>query len=155
VVRRHYVSFVSAAVLGVAAGFALTSASFELPASKGDPVPVVVGQAAGFPTAVATPAPAAALVVRPPRQVIVYLVSERAEGDRLVLTHNRLVWDNVIVEPYQDVIVRYLIAGTPESEAQAIGSLNYFIEIASLHRDDLRIIDLRPGRSAAAIGATP
>jgi hypothetical protein len=157
IARRHYVSLVSAAVLAVAATVALTSASFELPSTEGGAAPPPAQeQALQLPAAAPTATPTAtAASTRLPRQVLVYLVSDRAEGDRLILTHNRLVWDNVIVEPFQDVIVRYLIAGTPETEATAIGSLNYFIEIAQLHDDDLRIIDLRPGRSAAAIGVAP
>ena len=154
-VRRYYVSLVSASVLAFAGAVALTSASFELPdtvdGSLAEPAPasaLVVSTAA-------VSRDTGGLVARPARQVIVYIVAERAQGDRLILTHNGLVWDNLIADEYQGTIVRYLLADTPQNEANAIRELNYFIELAELHDDDLRIIDLRQGRGLAANAGLP
>ena len=154
-IRRHYVSMISAVVLSVAGGVALTSASFELPdttpeAGAGAAPAAILADAAVR----ASPAP----LVRPARQrrqAIIYLVMDETQGDHLVETHSNLIWDNHMTEDYQSLAVDYLVANSPETESDAIRELNYYIEMAAMRHVDLRVIDLRPGRGLAANSGAP
>jgi hypothetical protein len=93
---------------------------------------------------------------RPRRQAIVYVVTTEAEGTEVLATHNRLIWDSVTGDsPTSSPDIHYVVAGTPEEQSEAIQTLNNYIELSTLLRIDLRIIDVRPGRGVAANVAAP
>jgi hypothetical protein len=158
VARRHYVSAISAAILAAVAGLALTSASFEL----ADVAPETAADQDAGATALfldqASPAssPTGAASAPPRRPLaLVYLVMDEERGESVVQTHRSLVWDTHLLEEYRPQIVTYLVAGTPETESNAIRNLNYYIEESARRRFDLRIVDLRPGRGLAADAGEP
>jgi hypothetical protein len=156
VARRHYVSLLSATVLAGAAGVVLTSASFELAGSPANGAASAAVEAIPAPgnrtlsQAAAVPTPE-----RTWRLAIVYLVEDEAHGQRIIETYSTLVWDNRRPDDFRAPLIRYLVAGTPEAELDAIRNLNYFLEVATVHQFDLQVVDLRPGRGVAADRSEP
>ena len=155
--RRHYVTLMSAIILAVTGALALTSTSFEI--AKGNQEGTA--QAA---TTLLPPSPAPqdsraspALPVRQRRLVIVYLVEDDDQKRKASDTFGGLIWDNHLETGGQDRVIdrQYVLAGTPEAESTAIRLLNYYLEIAAARQFDLRVVDLRSNRASAANTASP
>jgi hypothetical protein len=150
--RLHWVTFVSAAVLGVTGALTLTNTGFEHLTPRSD----VAVLAASTPIPAATTAPPSPTPGFAPafrRQAIVYVVQDQRQGEALVTTHGNLIWDTQQIDRgAQDRLpeVHYVVASTPELQSEAIQRLNYLIEAAAILQVDLRIVDIRPGHGVPA-----
>jgi hypothetical protein len=128
---KHYLSIASAVVLAVLAFLVMSSDSFE----TGKPSAARPAQEESDVTSAFRP--------RPPRaKVLFYIVEDRTQRDELAsaVHADRLAFDGA---PPVDYIV-YLLAGTPQEEAQTIARLNFEELAAQQGGVEMRVIDVRP-----------
>ena len=154
--RRHFVTMVSACVLGSAGYLALTSGGFDSPGNAAGTIMQADTPSPAVQAVAAPPRASVVLSARPRRQAIVYVVTTESEGADVLASHNRLVWDSLPSDsPGNIPDIHFVVAGTSEEQSLAIQRLNGYIEASSLLRIDLQIIDLRAGRGVAANTGTP
>jgi hypothetical protein len=132
--RRHYLSLISAAVLSLLAFLVVTGNSFES-RQPAQPAPV---------RSVQNESDAAPAIQPHPRRtsVLFYLVEDARQRDVIAdaVASDRFAFESGT--PPVDQII-YLIAGTKEEEARTIDRLNFEEWAAQQSRVDMRVIDVR------------
>ena len=149
--RLHAMKLVTGVVLIAVAGIALRNDAFEVGTTHQEATSATLGAESTATAPAQIPLPATS----PPRQrehALVYLVTDDFHAWQIASTLSTLVWDNPEARAPH---VHFLVAGTPETQAAAIQQLNGLIEIASMQRVDLRVLDLRPGRGVPATATAP
>jgi hypothetical protein len=132
--RQHYFSLITAAVLSLLAFLALTSNSFE---SHRPAAHTVVRSTQNESDA--------ALALQPQRhriRVLFYVVEDAQQRDAIAdaVASDRFAFESG-TPPVDEII--YLIAGTKEEEERTIDRLNFEDWAAQQSRIDIRVIDVR------------
>lgn len=130
---RHYLSFVSAAVLAGVAFLIFTSDSFESGAPSGQSE--LSATAGDGSSTNSTP--------RPRRPIVLfYLVNDDMQRDEIAAAANADRFSYLNGTPPVDYII-YLVAGTPEEESRTIERLNFEELAARQSGIEMRVIDVR------------
>ena len=141
VARRHYLSVVSAGVVGAALAVVLTSSSFQLPADAPSEAAVLL---ADTPRPAATIAPLQPTPVPGPRSVVYYFVDSQETLNGLYAALHRDLVDEALIDykPLHDVTRIFVLIEDHRDEAEALELIR---QQTQLPLDDtiVRLVDMR------------
>jgi hypothetical protein len=142
--RRHYLSLVSAVIVAVVFGVALTNASFELDAGVAAQ-PEAVAPSAPLPAATASPVPTPAPTEEPAPKVVYYIVESVEQAWALAGARraDAVYFAAQGLPPFPPTSAYYVMYESREEELEGQRLLHELAYMAPNYGIDFYVVDLR------------